>query len=215
MSRNFKFLILINLILLVFLFISVKTCKNKEFLIQDVSNISSNRIELLNNKNIIQEHTIVENSKKIQKLLLENSKLKSISSQVKLKYITEIDSVIVNYTNIDTVYIKEGSTIKGLKIGTEFNKKDMWYSINGKIDSSGIMIDSLQFINDMTINIGIRRDGWFKTKKVNTEVINSNPYVSMVDMKSITVTNKDKLINKPWFTFLIGIGIGSLTMIIK
>lgn len=168
-----------------------------------------------------QEEVILAKDREIEKKLLENSELQRLNRQIKINMETRIDSLIAKYSGSGSdIFITQTDTIHdttfvqvpiGVKFGTPFSVNDQWYYTGGKITQEGVLFDSLSFINDLTITVGRKRDGWFKPMKTMVEVRNENPYTGVTGLNNVNIQKeKDKLINKPWFTFLLGTGTGFL-----
>ena len=163
---------------------------------------------------------VITKDRKIEKLLLEKSELKRLNRQIKIGFETKIKDIIAEYegddgdnfitetvhdTIHDTVYVNP----IGVKFGTKFTLRDDWYHSAGRIMQDGVLFDSLSFKNDLTITIGRKREGWFKPMETKVEVRSENPYTRINSLNNIKIQEKgDKLINKPWFTFLLGTATG-------
>jgi len=155
-------------------------------------------------------------------LLKLDGEIKKVQSQVLQK-----QDVVIN--NVDVPYIPNGfvdtsgwysrlnsgdiskDVIDSLRdncilVNTSFEKKDKWFSINGKVKKDGIGIDTLKVENESSVTIGYKKSGFLGLKKEPiVEIKNTNPYLNVTKMNNIVI-KKDKGILQNKF-FLIGVGV--------
>lgn len=226
-SKSFILSCILISILLIF---SIRSCKDNN---EDKIN-SSISLELYNKKVqdfkvkigknnekiAIQKQLIIKKDREIEKILAENTMFKKVQTQVKIDFDNKVKDIVANYTkekeyitiykDIDSSGDKEAI---GIKYGTKFNVKEdsSWYQLSGEVSEMGIKIDSMMFRNDLTISFGQEKGGWFKKQNPSISIINKNPYTEYNTISNIHLENESKLINKPWFSFIIGIVGGAAT----
>lgn len=169
---------------------------------------------------VSQKLVILSKDRDIEKQLLENSNLKRLNTQIKIKSETKIRDIIAKYggtpednfitetihdTIRDTIFVNP----IGVKFGTPFSVVDPWYATSGKITVDGIYYDSLSFNNDLTITVGRKREKWNKPMESYVEVQSKNPHMNITGLNNVTfVKDKEKIWSKPWFNLLIGTAAG-------
>lgn len=174
-----------------------------------------------------QKQVIINKDKDLQKLLLENSDLRKLNSQIKFESVTNIKKFDALYSQVDyltrkikqisilpdgdTVYIEKTDTI-GVPFGTKFNKSDKWFSLTGSVEKQGISMDSLSILNSYVITVGTKRKSLFKPSETYVELFNENPYTRTVSMNNIKVIEKKKWYQKGIVKFGSGFVLGAVTM---
>ena len=146
-----------------------------------------------------QENLIMTAEQEKEMLLIENKRLKSVKSEVKIITTTIIKEVYVPFET--TIY----DTISG-DSAQPFNKKDDWFMLSGMVLKKGIRIDSLEFKNKLSITIGEKSNGLFKKNTPVTEVTNDNPYTSVSEMYNVHIEKGPKKFYQTT-AFKIGIGV--------
>ena len=232
--NGWKFIsILLTIIIVVFLWTGKQRENELMSAVETISQYKSDTIKfktIINDQNqeiATQQSIITVRTKQTQKVLMENSTLKELNHQVKMASATVIKDVKAAYTGNksisngevldsmnfvpDTVYVDRKSYIA---LGTSFAKQNEWFSINGTIEFGGINISSLQIRNEQEVNIGCgKRNGLFRPRPLEVEVINKNPYTNVVDMKNIYLKHP----KKKWYqtkAFAFGLGVvGGITAI--
>lgn len=204
----FKNLIIVALVAA--LFITIRGCQMKDLAINQegirVQFYQNKAMEYSQKKNELgmniatQEQLILQKTKELESLLLENSKLKKLKSQVEIQTNTILKQVFVPFT--DTIIDSTGVVEKRFDLETE------WYDIKGNVNNNGIYFDTLAFRDKIRINTGYAKakgiNGFLGAKVPTVEVINENPYTSLSGMKNITLEEK-----KPWYktrAFYFGLG---------
>lgn len=227
MKKINKILIASQVVLIVIIILISRSCENNKVLAELNQYKLSEYIEErqkfvteINDKGetiTTQEQVILSKDRKIEKKLLENSNLKRLNSQIKIKSETKIRDLLARYegnndfimridTIHDTIIINKAI---GVKFGTKFSAIDDWYHTVGKITLEGIKFDSISFKNDLTITVGRKREKWHKPMITYVEVKNNNPYTNVNSMNNVTIKkNKEKIWSKPWFNLLIGVAAG-------
>ncbi|MDV6169535.1 hypothetical protein R1T16_13955 [Flavobacterium sp. DG1-102-2] len=114
-------------------------------------------------------------------------KTKSI---IHYKSVLKIDTIAINYLDsIKYTFEKHGKI------------KDKWFRFNYTSDQKGFKVDSLFIPNQSTVITGIKRKWLLGRETIVTEISNSNPYMSIKDIKSVEVINPDPFYKK-WYLWL-------------
>jgi hypothetical protein len=157
-----------------------------------------------------QDQMIVDERAGKELLKQENSELKELASHVKVHTNTVIKEVYVPLER-ETVSAREvefDSTIVGDSVEIrKFMIGDEWYGIKGRITPNAIAFDSVSFKEELTTNIGWKRDKWYKSKYAVIEVKSANPYTKVEGLQNVVVKEKKKLYQTMGFK----VGIGILT----
>jgi hypothetical protein len=156
-----------------------------------------------------QEQIILTQEDAINNNLLEIDRLKKIKSQVVINTITQIDSVFVPFL-VDSLSNDTISTNNYIIIPKRFALSKEWYNISGKIQKTGLLIDTLSFNNELSLTIGNKSQGLFKKPKPIVLVEYSNPYVKTQSMQNIIIKNELKFYDKKSFWYGLGVGTGLL-----
>lgn len=226
MKKINLFLIGSQVLLIVFLVMSIRGCNNRQLQLENNELKLQTYLEesqkfevLVNEKNEViasQELVLLSKDREIEKQLLENTSLKKLNTQIKIDFDNRVEDIIADYVgDNNTIYITKRDTIRdsipiGIKFGTPFNKKDDWYSISGKIERNGVLFDSLSFNNHLTITVGQKKEGVFKPYKTYVEVNSENPYTTFNSLNNVSINDESKIWSKPWFNFLLGAAAGTV-----
>lgn len=165
----------------------------------------------LNQELATQNLNLLEKSKAVETLLLRNSELKSLVTQVRSKNETLIKDQMAHFTSNDkdNVVVVERpdpndttntktETVEAIKVGTKFTLVDTgnWYSLGGEVKRNGILLDSIKVRNEFTVNIGEKKvkgiKGIFGKTEPVVEIRNNNPYTSTKEMYNIQFKPKPK-----------------------
>tara|TARA_R110002153_G_scaffold168417_5_gene321159 strand:- start:44 stop:727 length:684 start_codon:yes stop_codon:yes gene_type:complete len=161
------------------------------------------------NRIVEQEQIILTQTDAISNNLIEIKRLKEIKSQVVINTITQIDSVFVPFL-VDSASNDTISTDNYIIIPKRFALNENWYNIKGKIQKTGLLIDTLSFNNELSLTIGSKSQGIFKKPKPIVLVEYSNPYVRTQSMQNIIIKNELKFYDKKSFWYGLGVGTGIL-----
>ena len=160
-----------------------------------------------------QEQIILSQNDALANNLLEIKRLKEIKSQVIVNTITQIDSVFVPFvtdsTSNDTLGLDNY-----IIVPKRFSLAEQWYNINGSINKTGLLIDTLNFNNELSLTLGNKSQGIFKKPQPIVLVEYSNPYVRTTSMQNIVIKNDLRFYDKKGFWFGVGIGTGVLLPLI-
>lgn len=164
-------------------------------------------------KLITQEQLILSQKDAIDLNLLQIGRLKKIKSKVIYSTRIVVDSVFVPFTDTlllrDTIY-----PVGTLQVPKRFSLMDQHYSFGGIINLDGVLMDSIQFHNELKITLGNKSNGLFRASTPIVEIENSNPYVVTSSLQNIVIKNKKKWWEKQTTWFGIGFGVGATTLIL-
>lgn len=219
--KNFKNILLVICAVLAVVFIGLNEENNKKIKKLKADNtLLTQTIDTFRNKNneliYQQEVAVYENDKKLKELSNEifdlkrkNSKLiKQINSFVKIDQSLVVDSIFISYT--DTVYVNiDGEDY--IRVPKSYSLLTDHYSMKGSVDKLGLSIDSLGINNTISYReVEIKR-GLFKNPETHIQVINSNPYVQVNNLQSLTVKHRVSAWNRWIKPTLVGIAAGVVT----
>jgi hypothetical protein len=158
-----------------------------------------------------QAQLLVSNDQAKELLENENSELKKLSSHVKTKVVTEIKEVYIPFGEV--VNARTVSDTNEVLIDTSdtkpykpFGVTTSWYSLSGKVFDEGLIVDSLSVKNEITTNIGWKRDKWYKKKYAVVEIKSKNPHTQIVGVQNVTVRPDRKKFYET-NAFKVGVGI--------
>ncbi len=221
-----------QILLVIALFLCMKSCDNAKMRAENTQLLVDGyleeqqkfdlEIDKLGKQIAEQEEVIIGKDRSLERKILENSNLKKLNSQIKVNFQTELKNVIAKYETIpgQDIFVHTTDTTHdtvlvqvpiGVKFGTRFSTFDDWYHYSGSVTRNGLLMDSLNFTNKLTITVGKRREKWNKPLKSFVEVQSDNPYTNITGLNNVKVINKsDKVWNKPWFNFLMGTATGTV-----
>lgn len=145
---------------------------------------------------------IIEKDKNIAALTSEFSRLKSITS---VKSEINLPPVRIKYTEP----IANDSILPLKFVRKGFNKTD-WYNLGYKVTQDSLIIYPLSVPTQTTIITGFKRKWLLGRQTLTTDVTNSNPYISVQEIKSAEVIVPEPLYKK-WYVWLtIGLAGGAI-----
>jgi hypothetical protein len=203
-------------------FVSIKSCSNKSLEIEAnegnwkfkyaamVDSFSVERNEF--GEQLAYQDQLLINEKQAKDLLaMENSSLKKIASSTKTKTVTKIKEVYIPFGEV--VHARELSDTNEIEesdLNAEnyrpFGLSTEWYSLNGRVFSEGLIVDSLSIKNEITTNIGWKKDKWYKKKYAVVEVKNTNPHTEVTGMQNVVVRPPKKKFFQTT-AFKVGVGV--------
>ena len=145
-----------------------------------------------------QEQIILTQKQAIDNGLVAYLKLKKLQSHVKVKTVTQLDSIFIPYTKdsivmkYDTVYVDTTKHFHSIKVPRKFSVLDEYYAIGGRVKKEGVVVDSLKIFNTMNVNIGLKSQGFFKKPKPIVMVDYDNPYVNTLGLSNIIIKDEKK-----------------------
>lgn len=202
---------IITIILIIALLFSIEKCnhthsKDHENIIAITDSLShfknklgtqTTEIKMLQlNKEQLQ-HLILEKDRKLNLLSKDFSKINTI---VKYKTLVQFDTLRITYKDtIPCVFKRSGEV------------KDDWYSFTYNSNQKGIIIDSFNTHTETTIINGFKRKWLLGNETLTTNIINSNPYLTVVQIKSAEVVVPEPWYKK-WYVWLaVGVSAGLLS----
>ena len=205
---------------------SIQTCRVKSIAVSDkglemqfaehIQKITKEK-NALGQEVALQKSLVVSKDKELEKTLLANSNLKSISNHYETLYKTSLNGQGATYMDVSSapvsakMIVDRNDTSKYIKVGTTFkNDTSKWFKIFGTIKDRGIIFDSLYFYNNLTINIGYKRKpgfkGYFQKDEQMIENINPNPYTEILSARNISFKpDPKKFYQTQWFAFTMGV----------
>jgi hypothetical protein len=170
-----------------------------------------------------QEQIILTQKQAIDNGWVAYLKLKKLQSHVKVKTVTQLDSIFIPYTKdsivmkYDTVYVDTTKHFHSIKVPRKFSILDEYYAIGGRVKKEGVVVDSLKIFNTMNVNIGLKSQGFFKRPKPIVMVDYDNPYVNTLGLSNIIIKDEKKFYDRKFFWFGLGLvsGITTTALLIK
>jgi hypothetical protein len=108
-------------------------------------------------------------------------RFKRLSQVTKLQLKVVHDTILATYTDTDTIY-------KAVPIGAEFAYETKWDTIQGKVDSTGILITkNVTNLGELTTIVGYEKQGFLKKSKPVVLVTTENPSVRITSMSNVVV----------------------------
>lgn len=131
------------------------------------------------------------NEKKAVALLGKDKEIAALVKEFKqVKYITKYETV----AKYDTILVAFDNPVPALDFTRTGLLKKKHISFNYKIDNFSFSLDSLNIPNTTTIITGTKRK-WFLGKEyLTTDITNSNPYITVTDIKSVEIA-----VPTPWY----------------
>lgn len=120
---------------------------------------------------------------KDKKLAALAKKFIQIQNVVQYEQVTILDTIAIVYTDtVPCAFSKSG------------NITSKWYNLNYKSNNKGFTIDSLTLPNQATVITGFKRKWFLGKETLTTDVTNSNPYITVTNLKAINV-----VVPTPWY----------------
>ena len=166
----------------------------------------SERIDKNGKKIIEQDQLILSQKDAIRNNLLALNGMKKVQSQVRIQSIFKVDSIYVPYTD---TFIIEKTNYKSFGFALNNDK----YSIVGKTQEGGILLDSISFNNNLNVTIGNKSQGFFRASKPIVQIQYENPYINTKSVQNIVVKNDIKWWDRKgtWLTLgLVGGFVGGI-----
>ncbi len=106
-----------------------------------------------------QKQLILTQEQAIDQGLAAFLRLKKLESHVKVKTVTTLDSIFVPYIKdsivmkYDTVYMDTTTHLSSITVPKKCSLLDEYYSIGGRVEEDGVVVDSMKLFNTMNVNI--------------------------------------------------------------
>ena len=177
-----------------------------------------------NGKLIAQQQQIILTHKQaIDNGLIAYVKLRRLKSQVRIRTVTELDSIFVPFvkdsliTVHDTVFVDTTTHLSTIKVPKRFSLIEDYYTIAGKVKKDGLIVDSLKIFNQTNINIGLKSQGIFKKPLPVVMVEHTNPYMKTRGLGNIIIKDEKKFYDRKLFWLGVGLvgGITTTAIILK
>ncbi|WP_294734763.1 hypothetical protein [uncultured Flavobacterium sp.] len=139
---------------------------------------SKKTLQAVNTKQAL---ALLGKNKELEKLTKEFTKVRSI---VHYETVTQIDTIKVLFEKPVRIY-------DFVRVG---RVKEKHYSFMYEVDTFGFTLDSLQIPNEVTVITGTKRKWFLGKQTLVTDVTNSNPYITVTDIKATEV-----VIPEPWY----------------
>ena len=169
-----------------------------------------------------QTQTIMSQDEAIKLGLLKLDRdIKKVQSQVRQGQTINIDSVPIPFlpnnfadTSGWMAKIKKGDSSRAVLdsllahsiiIPKSFSVKDKWYSIDGKVQREGLLLDSLTINNESSVTVGWKKSFLGLKSEPLVEIKNTNPYLSVTKMSNVVIKKKKGLLQNPIFWTGLGV----------
>ena len=219
-------------LIIVILLLCFKSCENKKEHDNLLTQIASYQLgekafktKLLSDSSTMatQTQTILTQDEAIKTGILKlEGEIKKVQSQVRQKQDISISDIAVPFVPngyADTTgwarSLNQGdrsnSTIDSLIansiiVPSKFKKEDKWFTINGEVQKTGLMVDSIKITNESSVTIGYKKSGLFGLKRTPlVEIKNTNPYLAVTKMNNVVITPNKSIFKNKFFWSGIGI----------
>jgi len=180
--------------LAVALFLSIERCSYNKRIADDNASALTDTVKYYTNRLGTQTasiKTLQVNKAGLNTLLLDKDKeLAALASEfAKLKSVVKADTEL----RIDTITVAYNDALRynfersGRVVGE-------WYSFGYSSNQNGFKIDSLKVPNSITIITGSKRKWFLGEETITTDVTNTNPYVTITNVKAAEIT-----LPAPWY----------------
>lgn len=124
----------------------------------------------------------------------------------------ELKALVKEFHKVQNI-VKAGSTLKIDSIGVKFDEpivytpcdsikpfersgviKQPWYRLGYKVTNESLVISPFETWTETTVITGYKRKWFLGEQTVTTDVTNSNPYITVTDLKAANV-----VIPEPWY----------------
>lgn len=128
--------------------------------------------------------------KKDKQLAVLTKGFANVHNVTQYKTLTRYDTITVTYHDtVPSVFSRIGVVEKP------------WYRFHYKADQKGITLDSLTFPNTATVITGTKRKWFLGKETLFTEVTNTNPYITVTELKAAEITLPVPIYKK-WYVWL-------------
>lgn len=196
-------------IALILLLVCFNQCENNKIA---TANLEATKTENTIYKNAIgtlttQNKTLQFTQKELKHLVLKKDdtlaklvkKFSQVQTIIKTNTITQFDTIKIKFeTPAPCAFVREGSEVK------------RWFSLQYKIDSIGINIDSLIIPNTQIVASGLQRKWFLGKETLITEVTNTNPHIKNASVESYKTIIKKRWYDSTLFKFAAGVVTGYL-----
>lgn len=142
--------------------------------------------------------TIFKKNKDLESSLKEIQELKRLDSKIVFSNITSYDTIQMR--TVDTLIITVDDTL----IAKKFKYDDKWLYMNGLVQDTVIIFDSLSISNKYKIEIGDFKKNFLSKKEKRVFIINENPHTDTQTIQSLTFVDEQKWYERGFWKFLAG-----------
>lgn len=140
---------------------------------------------------------------------LKDKRIKDATTIIWLETEIERLKIFAHYTDtiIDTLVIEKGADLKTyMKVPKDFSYNDDWFSIYGKVKTTGVLFDSITSFSQPSIVLGYDK-AFFKKPVPIIVYSDKNPHSKVLSMNNMVIKQKPPFYKTPWFYRLEGAGI--------
>lgn len=199
-------------IAIILLLVCFNQCENNKIAIANLEAATSQNTTYKNAIGTLttQNKTLQLTEKELKNLVLKKDdtlaklvkKFSQVQTIVKTKTITQIDTIKIKFeTPAPCAFVREGSEVQ------------RWFSLQYRVDSIELRIDSLRIPNTQIVATGLQRKWFLGKETLVTEVTNTNP-----NIKNASVESYKTIVKKKWydsFLFKFGLGVATGVLIAK
>lgn len=216
------FRLIICLFLLIIALAELKSCQNKQKLVDKDTNLelltkfqafkaekTKDSLEIVSQRAIVatEREAIAAGKLEITK---ELKKFKEIIAQIKVSSSITYPTTYVPYK--DSMQVVKIDTSDYLKLPQKLDYTSEWLKFRVNINRQGLNLDSLTVRSKSIITLGKVKNGFMKPYVPELIIKNSNPYATTDTLSSVMLTKNLKWHQKPLNTF--GLGLGTATVIL-
>lgn len=200
-DRYSKWVLLAALVIIFLLWQRGEHFKNSRDTWKATAVFNNQQVEKIRNENgqeIAQQKTaITASAAQIKQLSAQvfglgdrmEKKIKEVKALVTINQRLIIrDTIHAAYT--DTTKAPPDSLVKVKDViipPRSFAVRDSLYSISGRVLLKDVQFDSISIPNKMALRIADQKKGWFKPREQIVQVVNSNKYIQVEGMQSMTL----------------------------
>lgn len=222
-------IIVLAIVIVLLLYKGCEVVRDRNELLTQVSNYQIGEKEfksrILKDSSTIasQSQTLLTQEEAIKLGLIKlEGDIKKVQSQVRQVQNIGLDSVFVPF--IPNHYIDSSDWILKFKQGDKsksvidslvanslivpkaFELDSKWYNIEGKVKKDGVLIDSMNILNESSVTIGYKKSGFLNLKREPiVEIKNTNPYLQVSKVNNVVVKQKKGILQSKLFWMGVGI----------
>ena len=121
----------------------------------------------------------------------DEMKVKRVTAFVQVEQQVVVkDTVPINSESNEVVVADGGRTDGWLAVPAEFSKRDSSYSIDLRVMKDYLVIDSMAVYNTISMRLAEKKEGFFTPRVSVVQAVNSNRFVSISGIQSMTIRHK-------------------------
>ncbi|HRN49187.1 MAG TPA: hypothetical protein PKW69_14230 [Niabella sp.] len=121
----------------------------------------------------------------------DEKKVKRVTAFVQVEQQVVVkDTVPINSESNEVVVADGGRTDGWLAVPAEFSKRDSSYSIDLRVMKDYLVIDSMVIYNTISMRLAEKKEGFFTPRVSVIQAVNSNRFVSISGIQSMTIRHK-------------------------